>query len=154
MPGGRVIGTLFFALLVLAAFTPSVGLLEPWVAWLTERVGLRRGVAACVTTGACWLVGQGAVQSFGRWSEWHPMSAIPRLAELNVFGLFDFLTSNLLMPMSALLVSVFVGWRLKHLVPEAELSGLSATSRRLLLFALRYLCPVGIVIVVIVGFVG
>jgi len=80
------------------------------------------------------------------------LSAIPRLAELNVFGLFDFLTSNLLMPMSALLVSVFVGWRLKHLVPEAELSGLSATSRRLLLFALRYLCPVGIVIVVIVGF--
>jgi len=153
MPGGRVIGTLFFALLVLAAFTPSVGLLEPWVAWLTERVGLRRSVAACVSTGACWLIGQGSVQSFGRWSEWHPLSAIPRLAELNVFGLFDFLTSNLLMPMSALLVSVFVGWRLKHLVPDAELSGLSATSRRLLLFALRYLCPVGIVIVVIVGFV-
>ena len=152
MPGGRIIGTLFFALLVLAAFTPSVGLLEPWVAWLTERVGLRRSVAACVTTGACWLVGQGAVQSFGRWSEWHPFTAIPRLAELNVFGLFDFLTSNLLMPMSALLVSVFVGWRLNRLIPEAELSGLSATSRRLLLFALRYLCPIGIIIVVIVGF--
>ena len=119
---------------------------------LIIRVGLRRSVAACVTTGACWLIGQGAVQSFGRWSEWHPFTAIPRLAELNVFGLFDFLTSNLLMPMSALLVSVFVGWRLNRLIPEAELSGLSATSRRLLLFALRYLCPIGIIIVVIVGF--
>ncbi len=152
MPGGRVIGTLFFALLVLAAFTPTVGLLEPWIAWLTERVGLRRSVAACVATGACWLIGQGSVQSFGRWSDWHPLASVPRLSGLNVFGLFDFLTSNLLMPMSALLVSVFVGWRLNHLIPEAELSGLSTTSRRLLLFALRYLCPVGIVIVVIVGF--
>jgi SNF family Na+-dependent transporter len=58
------------------------------------------------------------------------------------------------MPMSALLVSVFVGWRLNHLIPGAELSGLSAGSRRLLLFALRYLCPLGIVAVLIVGFAG
>jgi SNF family Na+-dependent transporter len=55
--------------------------------------------------------------------------------------------------MSALLVSLFVGWRMNDLIPEAEFSGLSPTSRRLLLFALRYVCPVGIVIVVIVGFV-
>jgi neurotransmitter:Na+ symporter, NSS family len=153
MPGGRVIGTLFFALLILAAFTPSVGLLEPWIAWLVERGGMRRPVAAGLCTGSCWLIGQGAVQSFGRWADWHPLTLVPRLASMNVFGLMDFLASNLLMPMSALLVSLFVGWRMNHLIPEAEFSGLSATSRRLLLFALRYVCPLGIVIVVIVGFV-
>jgi neurotransmitter:Na+ symporter, NSS family len=154
MPGGRVIGTLFFALLILAAFTPSVGLLEPWIAWLVERGGMRRPVAACLCMGSCWLIGQGSVQSFGRWADWHPLTSVPRLAALNLFGLLDFLTSNLLMPMSALLVSIFVGWRLNHLIPDAELSGLSAGSRRLLVFALRYVCPLGIVIVVIVGFVG
>jgi NSS family neurotransmitter:Na+ symporter len=151
MPGGRVIGTLFFALLVLAAFTPSVGLLEPWIAWLVERGGLRRSVAACICAGTCCLIGQASVQSFGRWADWHPLTSIPRLAELNVFGLLDFLASNLLMPMSALLVSVFVGWRLNQRIPETELSGLSAWSRRFLLFALRYLCPVGIVLIVIFG---
>jgi NSS family neurotransmitter:Na+ symporter len=153
MPGGRVIGTLFFALLILAAFTPSVGLLEPWIAWLIERGGMRRPVAACLCTGSCWLIGQASVQSFGRWADWYPLTSVPRLAALNVFGLLDFLASNLLIPMSALLVSVFVGWRMHHLIPKAELSGLSTTSRRLLLFALRYVCPIGIVIVVIVGFV-
>jgi NSS family neurotransmitter:Na+ symporter len=153
MPGGRVIGTLFFALLILAAFTPSVGLLEPWIAWLVERGGMRRPVAVCLCTGSCWLIGQGSVQSFGRWADWHPLTSIPRLAAMNLFGLLDFLSANLLMPMSALLVSMFVGWRMNHLIPEAEFSGLSATSRRLLLFALRYVCPLGIVIVVIVGFV-
>jgi NSS family neurotransmitter:Na+ symporter len=66
----------------------------------------------------------------------------------------DFLSANLLMPMSALLVSLFAGWRMHNLIPDGELSGLSATSRRLLLFALRYVCPLGIVIIVIVGFVG
>jgi hypothetical protein len=39
-----------------------------------------------------------------------------------------------------------------RLIPEAEFSGLSAMSRRLLRFALRYVCPLGILIVVIVGF--
>jgi NSS family neurotransmitter:Na+ symporter len=154
MPGGRVIGTLFFALLILAAFTPSVGLLEPWIAWLVERAGMRRPVAACLCMGFCWLIGQGSVLSFGRWADWHPLTWVPRLATLTVFGLMDFLSSNLLMPMSALLVSIFVGWRLNHLIPDAEFSGLSAASRRLLLFALRYVCPLGIVVVVIVGFVG
>jgi neurotransmitter:Na+ symporter, NSS family len=153
MPGGRAIGTLFFALLILAAFTPSVGLLEPWIAWLVERARMRRPVAACLCTGSCWLIGQGSVQSFGRWADWHPLASVPRLAAMNLFGLFDFLASNLLMPMSALLVSLFIGWRMNQLVPEAEFSGLSATSRRLLLFALRYVCPVGIVLVVVVGFV-
>ncbi len=152
MPGGRVIGTLFFALLVLAAFTPSVGGMEAWVAWLTERVGLRRSVAACIATGSCWLVGQVSVLSFGRWADWHPLTLVPKFAGLTVFGLLDFLTANLLMPIAALLVSVFVGWRLGHLVPDSELSGLSPTSRRLLMFALRYLCPLGIAVVVIVGF--
>ena len=154
MPGGRVIGTLFFALLILAAFTPSVGLLDPWIAWLVERGRMRRPIAASLCMGSCWLVGQGSVQSFGRWVDWHPLNSVPRLASLNFFGLMDFLSANLLMPISALLVSLFVGWRMNTLIPDEELSGLSAISRRLLIFALRYVCPLGIVAVVIVGFVG
>jgi NSS family neurotransmitter:Na+ symporter len=152
MPGGRVIGTLFFSLLILAAFTPSVGLLEPWTAWLVERAGMRRPAAVSLCTGICWLLGQVSVLSFGRWAQWHPLAAIPRLATLNLFGLLDFLSANLLMPVSAFLVSIFVGWRMDRLIPEAEFSGLSAMSRRLLRFALRYVCPLGILIVVIVGF--
>jgi NSS family neurotransmitter:Na+ symporter len=66
----------------------------------------------------------------------------------------DFVSANLLMPMSALLVSLFVGWRMNNLIPVEELSGLSATSRRLLVFALRYVCPLGILTVVIAAFVG
>jgi NSS family neurotransmitter:Na+ symporter len=153
MPGGRVIGTLFFALLILAAFTPSVGLLEPWIAWLVERGRMRRPLAACLIMGSCWLVGQGSVLSFGRWADWHPLTWVPRLASLNFFGLMDFLSANLLMPLSALLVSLFVGWRMNRRIPDEELSGLSARSRRLLGFALRYVCPLGIVAVVIFGFV-
>ncbi len=151
MPGGRIVGTLFFALLVLAALTPSVGLLEVPIAWLTQRTGIRRGSAALLTTATCWLIGQGSVQSFNRLAHWHPLAFPPRLAQLDFFGLTDFVSANLLMPISALLVSIFVGWRVAQHVPEEELSGLSPATRRLLMFALRYLCPIGITVVLIVG---
>jgi len=152
MPGGRVIGTLFFALLALDAFTPSIGLMDPWIAWLSERAGLKRRTAACLCVGACWLIGQGSVLSFGRLTDWYPVRSISHLAGLNFFGLMDLLTANVLMPISALLVSVFIGWRMGKRIPEGELSGLSPPSRRLVLFALRYVCPVGIAIVLVVGF--
>ncbi len=154
MPGGRIVGTLFFALLVLAAFTPTMALMEPWVSWLMERFGLRRAVATCVATGSCWIVGQGSVLSFGMAADWRPLAGIPRFATLNLFGIVDFLSSNLLMPLSTLFVSVFLGWRIGALAPDTEYSGLSGSQRRFLLFALRYLCPIGIIVILAIGLTG
>ncbi len=151
MPGGRAVGTLFFALLVLAAFTPSLGLLEPWIAWLTARFGLRRATAAGLALGACWLLGQLAVLSFGPLAGWHPLHGMRRFGDLTAFGLLDFLASSVLMPLSALLVSAFVGWRIGARLPAEELSGLSPRLRRLTLFALRYLCPLGLALVLVIG---
>lgn len=151
MPGGRLFGTLFFTLLVLAALTPSVGLLEVPVSWLSERKGLSRARAALLTAAAALLVGQGSVQSYAGLADWHPLAAVPAVAHLNFFGLSDYMSANVLMPLSALLVSVFVGWRMRAHVPPEELSGLTPLTRRLLMFALRYLCPIGITAVMIVG---
>jgi neurotransmitter:Na+ symporter, NSS family len=154
MPGGRVVGTLFFALLVLAAFTPSLGLLEPWIAWLGARHGLGRTAAAALVMGGCWLLGQAAVLSFGPLADWHPLHAVARVRDYTAFGLLDFLSSSVLMPLSALLVSVFLGWRIGGRLPAEELSGLSPALQRLLLFALRYVCPLGLALVLAVGLAG
>lgn len=154
MPAGRLIGALFFALLVLAAFTPTIGAMEAWVAWITERFKLSRLSAAAIIAAGWWLIGQGSVRSFGALADWHPVAFLPRFATLNFFGLIDFLTSSVLMPLSALLVSVFVGWRLDAHVPPAEFSGIRGAWLTLLRISLRYVCPLGIVIVMVIGFVG
>ena len=154
MPGGRVIGTLFFALLILAAFTPSVGLLEPWIAWLVERGGMRRPLRGVPLHGFVLAArpGLGAVvRALGRLA---PLPWVPRLAALNVFGLHGFSERE-----SADADVRAAGEPVRRLAdesadPEGELSGLSPASRRLLMFALRYVCPLGIVVVVIVGFAG
>ena len=55
MPGGRLVGTLFFMLLVFAALTPSIAGFEPLVAWLQQRRGLSRA----------WAVASRAVGGLG-----------------------------------------------------------------------------------------
>jgi NSS family neurotransmitter:Na+ symporter len=154
MPGGRAVGSMFFALLVLAALTPTLALMEPWISWLTERFKLTRTVATLIATTTCWLVGQGSVASFGACADWHPLAVIPRVAHMNLFGIVDFASSNVLMPLSTLFVSVFLGWRLGGRVSDIDYGGLSPRQYRMLVFALRYLCPMGILVILSVGLAG
>ena len=76
MPGGRLFGTLFFLLLVLAALTPSVAGLEPLVAWLEQHRRLSRARAAIIAALCVWTLGVGSVLSFNLWSGWHPLGAL------------------------------------------------------------------------------
>ncbi|MBS0376620.1 MAG: sodium-dependent transporter [Proteobacteria bacterium] len=154
MPGGRWIGALFFALLVLAAFTPTIGIIEPWVAWLGERYAVPRAPATFGVVLAALAAGQLSVQSFAGLAGWHPLAGVPRFATATPFALLDFASGSVLMPLSALALSVFLGWRLGRQLPTAEYSGLSPRVRALTLFALRYLCPVGLAIVLVVGLRG
>ena len=67
MPGGILFGTLFFVLLVFAAWTSSISLIEPAIAWLVERLKLTRVMASVVAGIATWLLGMGTVLSFNHW---------------------------------------------------------------------------------------
>ena len=67
MPGGVLFGSLFFILLVFAAWTSSISLIEPAVAWLVERRGFTRNKASMVCGFVTWLIGLGTVFSFNVW---------------------------------------------------------------------------------------
>jgi neurotransmitter:Na+ symporter, NSS family len=144
MPGGRVVGTLFFVLLVLAALMPSIALLEPTIAWLIERFGLRRPQAVYATVGAVWLAGLGSVFSFNLWSGFHPLAFVPRFARMTVFDVIDFATASVLLPIGALLTSVMVGWRLGSVFTNQELRESTSLMRMACYWLLRYLCPLAI----------
>ena len=153
MPGGRLIGTLFFVLLTLAALTPSIAGLEPLVAWFEQRFRMRRTAAVLMTAAATWLLGIGSVLSFSRWAEWHPLGFLRRFAEMNFFGVVDFLSSNLFLPVGALLTSLFLGWRVATKIPDEELAPMSPATRRALIFALRWVCPVAILAIFLAAIV-
>jgi neurotransmitter:Na+ symporter, NSS family len=151
MPGGRLIGSLFFLLLILAALTPSIAGIEPLVAWLEQRCGLSRAVAASTSVAAVWALGIGSELSFNLAAHWHPFARIGRLQNMTVFEASDFVSSNVLLPVGALLTCVFVGWRLPRDLTDHELPEEDLKTRRVWRVLLRYVCPIAIGAVLIVA---
>lgn len=103
MPGGRVFGTLFFALLVLAALGSAIALVEPAVAWAIERRGISRPRAVLGVVGAVWVIGISIALSFNALAE-------VRFWRGNLFDNLEFLTSQVLLPASAFGIACFAGW--------------------------------------------
>jgi NSS family neurotransmitter:Na+ symporter len=63
MPGGRLVGTLFFLMLVFAALTPSIVGFEPLVAWLQQHGRVSRMRAVAVTAAMAWVLGLGSMRN-------------------------------------------------------------------------------------------
>jgi NSS family neurotransmitter:Na+ symporter len=152
MPGGRLVGTLFFMLLVFAALTPSLACIEPMIAWMQQRRGLRRTPAVIIAVAAAWVTGIASVLSFNRWSEWHPLEFVPGFHGRTVFSSLDYFASNILMPVGALLTSIFVGWRLQRSIVAEELSETTPRGRIVVAWLLRFVCPIAIAAVFAANF--
>jgi NSS family neurotransmitter:Na+ symporter len=150
MPAGRLVGTVFFVLLVFAALTPTLGCFEPVVAWLVA-CGLRRGRAAVVTAVSLGLAGVASVLSFNVLAAWRPLDRIPGLAGKTIFEEVDFISGNVLLPVGALITCLFTGWRLERTAFAAELAA-PATAWKACRILLRYVCPVAIAVVLLAAF--
>lgn len=146
MTGGEIFGTLFFALLLVAALTSAISMLEPVVEWLEEHKGVSRAKSALFGGLAIWLVGIGTVLSFNNWAEFHPLAFIPFFEGKTVFDLLDFLVSNLMMPLGGLAIALFAGWAMKRQGLDDEI-GLKGGVYSAFMFVLRYLTPAGIAVV-------
>lgn len=149
MPGGRVVGTLFFLLLVFAALTPSIAGLEPLVEWLEQRWGFSRTRAVGSATVTAWVLGVGSVLSFNVWSNWHPLGMVRMLDGKTIFDLIDFITSNVMLPIGALMTSVLVGWRLNRAIVNDELAETTPFARTVCVWLLRVVCPLAILAVLV-----
>lgn len=152
MPAGGLIAILFFAALLVAALTSSISMLEVAVAYLVEEKKFSR-VWACITLFViCWIVGALCSLSFG------PLSEL-RINGGNLFDFFDSLSSNVLMTLGSLFTVLFVGWRLKRtdIYDEFTNGGTLSTNARIfgvLWFLIRYICPLAIISIFLVGIFG
>jgi len=146
MTGGVIFGTLFFSLLLVAALTSAISMLEPVVEWLEEHKGVSRAKSAFFGGLSIWLVGIGTVLSFNNWADFHPLAFIPFFEGKTVFDLLDFLVSNLMMPLGGLAIALFAGWAMKRQGLDDEI-GLKGAVYSAFMFVLRYLTPAGIAVV-------
>lgn len=103
MPGGQLTGFAFFLLLAIAALTSALSILEPAISYLTDEHGWTRKRTVLTCGLICSLFAIPASLSFGLLEDW-------QIAGMTYFSLADHTTTNILMPVGALLTSIFVGW--------------------------------------------
>ncbi len=147
MAGGAFFGMLFFVLLVFAAWTSAISLIEPAVAWLVENHGLSRIHASALAGVVSWLCGLLTVFSFNIWSEVKLLSWVPIFHDHTVFDLLDYLTTNVMVPLGGLSIAVFAAWYLRRDSSVDELGMGDGFFYRWWRFLVRYITPVAVMIV-------
>lgn len=145
MPLGSLIAILFFMALIVAALTSSISLYEVGVAYFVEERHYSRKKALAFIFTVTWILGIFASLSFGPLADFH-------VAGNTVFNFLDRLSANFLMPLGALLIVVFVGWKMKRSDVYDEFTNggtLNGNSRvfGLVYFLIRYVAPVAIIVI-------
>ncbi len=140
MPGGQLFGTLFFILLVFAAWTSAISLLEPVVAWLSESRGVNR-VTATVWVGIItWLLGIVTVMSFSTWAFEFDFLGVKKTS--GIFDILDILTSSIMLPLGGILIAVFAGWKMSRASSQQELAIRVEIGYLVWRFLVRFVAPV------------
>ena len=140
---GYVISVMFYALLVFAALTSTISMHEIGTAFFTEEFHLPRSKSAWILTTVASVLCLLCALSVG---------AKP---ELQLFGMslmdfFDQLTANIMLPLGGMLTCLFVGWYIPRQLVRDEFTNGGTLSARLFpvyLFAVRYVCPLCILLV-------
>lgn len=133
-PHAALVGALFYFLLLAAAVTSSVSLVEPWVALLEKRTKKRRIFIALGTCLVGFIIGIPPTLSL----------TYPTLG-YNQISLFDniiAMVSQILLPVGALMFTIFAGW----LVPKNDWTQLTKSSwtSAYLYQCCRYIAPLAI----------
>ena len=140
---GYVISLMFYALLVFAALTSTISMHEIGTAFFTEEFSLPRPKSAWIVTVVTSVICFLCALSVG---------ANPEIKLLG-HSLMDFcdqLTANIMLPLGGMLTCLFVGWFVPKQMVRSEFTNdgtLAATFFGIYLFAVRYVCPIGIMLV-------
>ena len=149
MPLGNIFVVIFFVLTAIAATGAMLSLMEVPVSLLNERMGLSRRNATLLTVAVLAIVGSGAALSSS-------LLADVKVLGKTFFDLFDFASSNVLLPLGGLLICLFTGWVLGRESIQDELSNHGSLSNqaviRAFIFLVRYVAPILVVLVLLNGF--
>ncbi|MEY3883289.1 MAG: hypothetical protein RLZZ379_567 [Pseudomonadota bacterium] len=140
MPAGNIVGMLFFTLVAFAAWTSSISLVEPAIAWIVENTKIKRNTASGLLGLAVWLLGVAVALSFNEWKD------IKIIFGLNIFETLDKLTSTILLPLGGLLMAIFAGYFMKKVHVQEELD-LQVKAFKFWQIANNFIAPMAITVI-------
>ena len=154
MPFGYILGVTFFLLLFVAAYTTTIGMLEPVVAYLEERWNRGRLALAIWAGLVIWLIGILPGLSDNVLADVRPLAFITGLADKSIFETFDFITASVLIPINAFLIALFAGWVVSVETFKSELGFRSDALFNVWIVLMRYMVPLAVLVITISGLLG
>lgn len=143
LPGGMIWSTLFFLLLFLASLTSTVSMSEISITYFCEEKKMKRKGATILSSAIALVGGLLCALSFGALSDF-------TILGMTIFNLFDYLSSNICLPIGGFICSVFVGWWVDKKFIKDQLTDYGKYKFPLLglfRFCVMWLCPVAIFII-------
>ena len=143
MPAGTFIGITFFLLVLFAALTSSISLMETVVSIVCDKTKLKRN--ACIGVVFLGSVAVGLLSSLG----YGPMAGVTIIG-MQFLDFFDFISNSVLMPIVAFFTCIFVGYVIKPqaIAEEVELSG-KFSRKALFNIVIKYFAPICIVAILV-----
>lgn len=145
---GNVIGCLFFAMVLFAALTSAVSVMEAVVSSIMDKFHISRVKAAAIET-VIALAG-GIVVCLG-YNKWYFDITLPNGANAQILDIMDYISNNCLMPIVAIGTCVVVGWitKPKAVIEEVEKTGCKFGRKKLYIVMIRYIAPALLVILLL-----
>ena len=145
LPAGRIIAIIFFILVLFAAVTSSVSLVESIVAVITENGKVTRFRACLIVF--CVIIVFGTLSSLG----FGPLSDVTLFGK-DILSSFDFLANNILIPIIAIITCVFAGWCIdKHIIPKEIGLDKNKALNAYFNVIIRYVAPICISVILVSG---
>ena len=147
-PGGNVVGFVFFVLVLFAALTSAISLMETIVSVFCEIFKAKRTVVCIVVMIVAFLLGVPSSLGFG------VLSGVTIMGK-SILDFFDYISNNIMMPIVALLLSIFIGWIVKPrvVIEEVESSG-TFRFRKMYGILIKYIVPVCMIVILISSIIG
>jgi len=169
MPGGNIVGAIFFLLLLVAALTSAISMLEVPASYFIDEKKWSRKKAAWIVAIAVFVLGIPSAMSFGG-SEFFTNLSIPTVDGGRTtdgwFGILDYYFGTFFIVVAAFATAVYVGWIMKidKVVGEIR-QGAPIFGKTLLggitfgglwVFFIRFVCPIviGLVLLNMTGIFG
>lgn len=150
MPAGSLIGLLFFVLVLVAAITSSISLLEVPTAWGVGEMGWSRLQSAMIFGIGAFALGVLCLLGYNVLSDVRPLGFWSIFENTDILDTVDGFTGKIMLPLGALAASIFIGWRADRRLLETT-TGLSAGMFTLWRFLLAWLCPIAVALILITG---
>ncbi len=143
MAGSGIVGALFFLLVLFAALTSSISLMETVVSIVCDKLKWKRNVTCLAVFLGSVLLGLPSVLGYGVWAN-------VKIIGMQFLDFFDFASNSILMPITALFTCIFVGYVIKPktVADEIELSG-KFRLRGLFNVMIKYVAPICLLVILV-----